>query len=100
MPVQSRRPAGSARRNGDLARRQGDRAHQDRAQRSVLVRQRQEVQALSRGVSLPQPTGGAALERVLEWDGCLNVRDLGGLRTRDGRTVRWAPSSVPTSSAG
>jgi protein-tyrosine phosphatase len=27
--------------------------------------------------------------RVLDWDGCINVRDLGGLRTRDGRAVRW-----------
>lgn len=28
-------------------------------------------------------------ERVLIWDGCRNVRDLGGLRTSDGRTTRW-----------
>jgi hypothetical protein len=27
--------------------------------------------------------------RQLNWDGCTNVRDLGGLRTRDGRTTRW-----------
>ena len=27
--------------------------------------------------------------RVLVWDGCANVRDLGGLRTRDGHTTRW-----------
>ncbi len=27
-------------------------------------------------------------ERCLEWDGCLNVRDLGGLRTRSGAVVR------------
>ena len=26
-------------------------------------------------------------ERILAWDGCNNVRDLGGLRTRDGRTT-------------
>jgi protein tyrosine/serine phosphatase len=26
--------------------------------------------------------------RVLAWDGCRNVRDLGGLRTSDGRTTR------------
>lgn len=26
--------------------------------------------------------------RCLTWDGCTNVRDLGGLRTRDGRTTR------------
>jgi protein tyrosine/serine phosphatase len=28
-------------------------------------------------------------ERVLAWDGCQNVRDLGGLRTSDGRLTRW-----------
>jgi hypothetical protein len=28
------------------------------------------------------------VERRLEWDGCRNVRDLGGLRTADGRVVR------------
>jgi len=28
-------------------------------------------------------------ERVLVWEGCRNVRDLGGLRTCDGRTTRW-----------
>jgi protein-tyrosine phosphatase len=27
--------------------------------------------------------------RHLDWDGCLNVRDLGGLRTADGRETRW-----------
>lgn len=27
--------------------------------------------------------------RRLAWDGCINVRDLGGLPTRDGRTTRW-----------
>ena len=27
--------------------------------------------------------------RILLWDGCNNVRDLGGLRTSDGRTTRW-----------
>src|SRR5512143_1131741 len=27
--------------------------------------------------------------RILVWDGCTNVRDLGGLRTRDGRMTRW-----------
>ena len=27
--------------------------------------------------------------RRLAWDGCSNVRDLGGLRTRDGRVTRW-----------
>ncbi|MGW4382724.1 tyrosine-protein phosphatase [Kitasatospora sp. NPDC004531] len=27
-------------------------------------------------------------QRRLDWDGCLNVRDLGGLPTRDGRTTR------------
>jgi protein tyrosine/serine phosphatase len=28
-------------------------------------------------------------ERVLSWDGCVNVRDLGGHTTRDGRTTRF-----------
>jgi hypothetical protein len=28
-------------------------------------------------------------ERVLVWDGCNNVRDLGGLSTSDGRMTRW-----------
>jgi hypothetical protein len=28
-------------------------------------------------------------ERILAWDGCVNVRDLGGLGTLDGRTTRW-----------
>jgi len=28
-------------------------------------------------------------ERVLVWDGCRNVRDLGGLKTSDGRMIRW-----------
>ena len=27
--------------------------------------------------------------RVLAWEGCSNVRDLGGLRTGDGRTTLW-----------
>ncbi|BCX05462.1 MAG: hypothetical protein KatS3mg053_3400 [Candidatus Roseilinea sp.] len=27
--------------------------------------------------------------RRLHWDGCLNVRDLGGLGTHDGRATRW-----------
>lgn len=28
-------------------------------------------------------------KRILTWDGCTNVRDLGGLKTDDGRTTRW-----------
>lgn len=28
-------------------------------------------------------------KRVLSWDGCKNVRDLGGLSTADGRLTRW-----------
>jgi protein-tyrosine phosphatase len=27
--------------------------------------------------------------RLLEWDGCLNARDLGGYETEDGRETRW-----------
>ena len=30
-----------------------------------------------------------AKNRRLVWDGCSNVRDLGGLRTRDGSMTRW-----------
>jgi protein-tyrosine phosphatase len=28
-------------------------------------------------------------KRILAWDGCINVRDLGGLNTCDGRMTRW-----------
>jgi hypothetical protein len=28
-------------------------------------------------------------ERILAWDGCINVRDLGGLSTSDGRVTLW-----------
>lgn len=28
-------------------------------------------------------------ERVLAWEGCSNVRDLGGLKTGDGQVTRW-----------
>jgi hypothetical protein len=28
-------------------------------------------------------------KRILDWEGCMNVRDLGGLRTADGRRTRW-----------
>jgi len=28
-------------------------------------------------------------ERILAWDRCTNIRDLGGLSTSDGRTTRW-----------
>jgi protein-tyrosine phosphatase len=31
----------------------------------------------------------APLTRHLDWDGCFNVRDLGGLPTVDGRQTRW-----------
>lgn len=31
----------------------------------------------------------ARTDRILSWEGCFNVRDLGGLRTRDGHAVRW-----------
>ncbi len=29
------------------------------------------------------------IDRHLDWDGCFNARDLGGLRTGDGRETRW-----------
>jgi protein tyrosine/serine phosphatase len=28
-------------------------------------------------------------DRNLDWDGCFNARDLGGLRAADGRAIRW-----------
>src|SRR5438552_15741088 len=31
----------------------------------------------------------AAMRRVIDLEGCLNFRDLGGYPTADGRTVRW-----------
>jgi protein-tyrosine phosphatase len=37
--------------------------------------------------SAAQSTDSSA--RILHWDGCYNVRDLGGLPTADGRRVRW-----------
>jgi hypothetical protein len=30
-----------------------------------------------------------ARDRHLDWEGCCNARDLGGLSTTDGRTTRW-----------
>jgi protein-tyrosine phosphatase len=30
-----------------------------------------------------------SVDRHLDWDGCFNVRDLGGIRTGDGRETRW-----------
>ena len=32
---------------------------------------------------------GPAMQRVIDLEGCLNFRDLGGYPTGDGRTVRW-----------
>jgi protein-tyrosine phosphatase len=32
---------------------------------------------------------GASIQRDLDWDGCFNVRDLGGLATVDGAATRW-----------
>src|SRR4029077_18227124 len=32
---------------------------------------------------------GLVVTRILAWDGCDNVRDLGGLATRDGRRTRF-----------
>ena len=55
----------------------------------MLVRQRQEVQALSR--ELKQQAEASALsgeERILDWEGALNARDTGGLPTHDGRHIR------------
>ena len=38
------------------------------------------------------------MTRHLDWDGCANVRDLGGLRTRGGERSAAARSSAPTPS--
>ncbi len=38
--------------------------------------------------SQPEPPE-SAFTRTLEFDGCVNFRDLGGYRTRDGRQVGW-----------
>src|SRR4051812_40117951 len=32
----------------------------------------------------------AQIERHLDWAGCVNVRDLGGLPTGDGGSTRWS----------
>jgi hypothetical protein len=29
------------------------------------------------------------VDRQLNWDGCFNVRELGGFRAADGRETRW-----------
>ena len=61
----------------------------------MLVWQRQEVQALPRSLTLPQ----APTSRVLDWEGCFNVRDLGGLSTEVGGRIRWGAlvrSDLPT----
>jgi protein tyrosine/serine phosphatase len=52
----------------------------------VLVRQRQEIQALPRELS--DSTKLAGEERILDWEGALNARDTGGLPTADGRRIR------------
>jgi len=52
----------------------------------VLVRQRQEVQALSRELSASRTFAGE--ERILDWEGALNARDTGGLPTADGGRIR------------
>jgi protein tyrosine/serine phosphatase len=56
----------------------------------VLVRQRQEVQALPRELSAANEVAErlAGEERILDWDGALNARDTGGLPTSDGRRVK------------
>ena len=44
--------------------------------------------APERPVTRAADATGPAVRRQLDWDGCFNVRDLGGLRTADGRAVR------------
>jgi protein-tyrosine phosphatase len=38
---------------------------------------------------LPDGTTAPERSRHLDWEGCLNLRDLGGLRTEDGKTTAW-----------
>lgn len=38
---------------------------------------------------MPDGTTAGERSRHLDWDGCLNLRDLGGLPTEDGRTTAW-----------
>lgn len=38
---------------------------------------------------MPEGTTAGERSRHLDWDGCLNLRDLGGLPTEDGRTTAW-----------
>lgn len=44
---------------------------------SVMVASRRRADTLS------------SMERDLAWEGCFNVRDLGGIPTTDGRSIRW-----------
>ncbi len=53
----------------------------------MLVRQRQEIQTLSRELS-DSTAGFAGEERILDWEGALNARDTGGLPTADGRRIK------------
>ncbi len=44
-----------------------------------------------------------ATSRILDWEGCFNVRDLGGLRTATGDRLRWGAlvrSDLPTRLTG
>lgn len=41
------------------------------------------------GTTLDELRPRATVDRRLSWDGCFNVRDLGGLRTADDRNTRW-----------
>lgn len=50
-----------------------------------------DAQRDDRGREGPAVSGDAVApkDRHLDWDGCHNVRDLGGMRTADGRETRW-----------
>ncbi|WP_329090817.1 MULTISPECIES: tyrosine-protein phosphatase [unclassified Streptosporangium] len=50
-----------------------------------------DAQRDDRGREGPAVSGNAVVprDRNLDWDGCHNVRDLGGLRTADGRETLW-----------
>ena len=45
------------------------------------------------------PSVDQRVDRVLRWEGCFNVRDLGGLEISDGRQIRWGAlvrSDIPS----
>ena len=69
-----------------------------RATSSTCSIERRDVDDAARHRGRPR-RGVSAVERALAWDGCLNVRDLGGHRDRGRRRRGSAPSCAPTACA-